>query len=298
VRRVNAGRWLVLAIAGLVALGLYSTMQSRSPARQAEALIAPGGDASISQANPDDTAQQRDTQSADTVDASRIAVPPHLRFAGIASVAVGDSWEHLLSDYGDDERVQIEAFTQALNSTTYLFRGEAEQEWLIDQAFPMPDEILAASAMSEDELRAMAVGGNSKAAFFYLLRSIKNDSYHELDSEQDFLERSKIRAAAFAADSAFLGYIEAARASKKYPDEAHADAGALAWASTKGDTRAAYAIAGEGINPAHLLILMNSLRLEEIRLRQLGLILAQPSLRLSFPQGETMDQLAYPRSTD
>jgi hypothetical protein len=123
----------------------------------------------------------------------------------------------------------------------FSFHSAEQLQWLVEQGFPMPGDVLAAAAWSDDELRKQAESGNFKAKIFYAERLTKREL--ELLEVGAATEAAKVAVEAMALERTMLGdgsvfsaYVVAKRATAKGKDS-YALA-AYAYAEMLGDSRA------------------------------------------------------------
>jgi hypothetical protein len=209
--------------------------------------------------------------------AGRIAIPHNFTFGSVSSVPRMDSWAGLVAGYNDEERLAIESFTGLLSDSAYSFSSAEELEWMARRGFPMPDDIVAAAALADNDLKGLALAGNTKAAFFYLQRAYLAGRSEALAGSGPE-EKWRIKATAMSGESPFLGYLEALRLAAEYPESPSAAAGALGWAAMKGDTRATQELGAHNVDAAAMLSWMLLLVGEEDQLRQLGYLHGNRSL--------------------
>jgi hypothetical protein len=168
------------------------------------------------------------------------------------SVPRVESDADLLTMYTEDQREFLEAFynrygTGPWSASPKAFRNilsfhTAEQlQWLVEQGFPMPGDVLTAAAWSDDELRGQAEAGNFKARIFYAERLTQREL--ELLQSGSSREAAKVAVEAMALERTMLGdgsvfsaYVLAKRATAKGKD-GHALA-AYSYAEMLGDSRA------------------------------------------------------------
>ena len=98
-----------------------------------------------------------------------IEIPQNLRFRGLVSVERSSSWETRLAKFsGRDQN-----YLNAMNDRYYgsiSFDSAEQQQRLIAQGFPMPEEWLAARDTTDAELERLAKAGNTKARMFQVDR--------------------------------------------------------------------------------------------------------------------------------
>lgn len=215
------------------------------------------------------------------LDSHEIQVPFNFVFAGGSSVPAARSWSELVALYPQDQRDSILAFSSGLAASAYSFSTREELDWMVQRGFPMPADIVAANSMTNEELLGLALAGNTKAAFFHLNRIYSSDPNV---NPARLIEEDKwrVKAAALSGESPFIGYLEAVRLAREYPDSPSAAAGALAWAALKGDRRATRELRQPGIDPESMLSWMLMLAGDEDQLRQLGYLRGNRSLMLDL----------------
>lgn len=101
--------------------------------------------------------------------ANKVQIPSQWRFANVSSVRGAPSWDARLSRLPAAE----EAWLQERNdhyADALAFGSLEEQQRMIAQGFPMPEEWLAAKRMPDLELEGLAKAGNRKARMFYIDR--------------------------------------------------------------------------------------------------------------------------------
>lgn len=109
---------------------------------------------------------------------SGLEVPMQHALIPSLRVPVADSWQGLLADLTDEERLLAEAFA-ARYPEAYLFNDVAQLEWMLQNGFPMPEEIVTAARMPIDDLVQLGYNGNSKAAALAIDRLLQ-----DLDAEK------------------------------------------------------------------------------------------------------------------
>lgn len=99
--------------------------------------------------------------------ANRIPIPQRWQLPNIGEVERADSWEDRLAELpaSDQEwlRMLNDRYAGAL-----AFASPEDQQWLIQQGFPMPEEWLAARGLHETELERLAESGNLKAQILFI----------------------------------------------------------------------------------------------------------------------------------
>lgn len=183
-----------------------------------------------------------------TADAT--ARPQDGRFVlpGVRDVVRAPSATELLARYPEAQRAELQRFYASYGhaegvsrysfSNVMEFKNEAQLDWLIRNGFPMPDEVLAAAAMSDSQLLDLAKAGNLKAGAFLLRRrsEVRQRSGGDTASMSELVELDGIRNALVASGSPFAGYVVADIGIRNGNLE-EAVAG-YAYAAHLGDTRA------------------------------------------------------------
>ncbi len=88
---------------------------------------------------------------------------------GLSSVERSSSWDRRLEKFSADDREYLNAVNQSYFGSL-AFYSDGEQESLVAKGFPMPEEWIAASTMSDSELLRLSQEGNLKAQIFYIDR--------------------------------------------------------------------------------------------------------------------------------
>lgn len=107
---------------------------------------------------------------ASTAGTSRLSSASGMRLPGHEKLRTFPSWEAAINqaDVADRE------YLAAVNSRylgTLEFHSEDEQQKLVQQGFPMPEEWISARHMADEELRRLADAGNIKAQMFFIDRT-------------------------------------------------------------------------------------------------------------------------------
>jgi hypothetical protein len=152
-----------------------------------------------------------------------VPVPVNYQFPGVTSVVVANTTEELLSRYTPEQQAQIRGFyaefgrggfnlTEYAVKDVFSFRTAEQLRWLITHGYPSPDDVLVASAMTDDELADLADNGNFKATAFYLGRLSTTASAApptELPRVWDAKKRAEFEDRVLATGSAFGAYVMA-----------------------------------------------------------------------------------------
>lgn len=201
------------------------------------------------------------------------AVPAQLQLAHVSRVRTARSYQEWLVQFPPDERAKIEAFNKA-NFGVYRVNSREQVAWMAANAYPMPEDIVAAEHLSDGDLLKLARQGNDKAAFllkerqdqhladFLAKGGEKKDFYggaegsNRIDQEMGVDELIKL------SNSPYKGYLQAQEAlSGTNPHQAQSDIdvqviAGLLWAQTLGDFRAAQLLTDYvGQNPLRSVIL-------------------------------------------
>ncbi len=126
--------------------------------------------------------------------------------------------EELWLGYTEEDQIIIRDFdSRYFNALTFV--NEKQYEWMVRHGYPTPEEILAASKMSTEELKSLADFGNTKAAMFlserYLAEAVAlaehltatGESLNE-DYTQMLTTAEKYGRNFALTGSAFAGYME------------------------------------------------------------------------------------------
>lgn len=151
------------------------------------------------------------TQSSARLAHSPFAAKP----AGTAAVTAGaNNYKELLKRYPQSKQKQIEGWYAKHANGSMTFTSNEQWQWMRQHDYPTPDDVLRALSMSESELRELAMQGDTKANFFYLVRLLHDYAQANKISNTPTLHtaglREKINASmhrALASGSAFAGYL-------------------------------------------------------------------------------------------
>lgn len=185
--------------------------------------------------------------------ASSVELPPGLQFNPSVRVAVADTWNQRLDAMPAAERAMLQDI-DARYFGALRFNSTAEQADLAKKGFPMPEEWVAASRLSNEELKALANSGNVKAQMLYADRlgteiaSLQNPANDpDLSSDQRQRELMRVVSEALgggakmmrATDSPFAAYVYGRSLSGATAGgRPEAMAGAFFAARDRGDARA------------------------------------------------------------
>lgn len=180
--------------------------------------------------------------------AARAASP----LAALRHAARAPDFEELLIAYDSVSAAILEEFN-ARYAGAIAFRTDGEFEWMAEHGFPLPEEILAAADMPLQDLRTLADGGDPKAQFLYLDRTLQDvrelrqsylrsgispDGLTDIPEYGDALIRAAYAKSYLTdSDSPFAGYLMA-EFSRAAFDNPYGYMAGLLHASHLGDPRA------------------------------------------------------------
>lgn len=175
------------------------------------------------------------------------AVPPRYQFAGVGRVQTADGFENWMAHFSAADQKILRAFDDR-NHGVYRDRTAQSVAWMAAHGYPMPEDLLAAQAMSTDQLRQMAKNGDVKAAFILRDRDLTEFAWkikHQGadigsagNDDPQFVSDDAILQPVFnAADSPYKAYMVArAAAVEAVPTDRDAQViSALNWARSLGD---------------------------------------------------------------
>ena len=174
-------------------------------------------------------------------------LPDGNRLPGTAFVRKAQSWSDRLATLSHAERLRLESLNTRYFGTLE-FASPEEQEALVDAGFPMPEEWLAADAMSDAELERLAKARSPKGSLFYANREL--DRYLEArerlgDNRRDTdasVMHPKVEAMVYASEalaltrSPFAAYLYGSINAHLFQDPSYT-AAALAVGWSLGDQR-------------------------------------------------------------
>lgn len=239
---------LVLVVGG--ALIAWNHNKQRTATAVAQAVV--GAD-QVQQADAVDNA--REVGEPVRTGANLIEVPSRYQFGSVRSIAKADSDQQLLAGYSSEQQAQIRAFYVGFGSTglggsygfdnVFSFKNTKQLEWLVKNGYPLPDDVLAASRMSAEELSVQARQGSFKAKVMLLAREYANPEPLKVEGAPNSGEMKRINELrehmndVVADGSPFAGYVWVAEHRQKPVADGRAGVIAgYAYASTLGDARA------------------------------------------------------------
>jgi hypothetical protein len=212
----------------------------------------PGGDAAesdVSQSPAPRTRSAVDHQAQDAshrqsrpTSAELVGVPSNLQFAGVSTIQSADSFADWMAKFNPDQRRIIDDFNRKFPGV-YEVTSRAQIAWMAQKGYLMPEDVLAASGMTESELKTLADQGNIKAKLLYSQRvqtrfNTAQQAFVEAGGRAaDFSESAdgraifqelmgSSRAATSNVENPFVGY-QIAWQSLSLPDPEHISAGVL-----------------------------------------------------------------------
>lgn len=249
-------RCLLVVACALVSLGASHTLPQTSPLPQPVATSATNKTPSV--ATPPPGNSQRTSMHAPQVQAGTFAIiPPRWRFEGITATRTASDSMKWLNSYPPEN---MPIFIKFNLTHPYVWNVISADQitWMAANGFPMPEDVIAAADMSDEQLRDAADFGSMKAKFLYYERLMYEKNTQILDLKKhggtasDFdathgnlvAEVGRMRKIVSLSDSPYLGYLEASHAiwidDPKYHGEAMASGLALAY--FRGDDRAGTAL--------------------------------------------------------
>lgn len=140
--------------------------------------------------------------------------------------------EEMLSWLPQDDRETVESFYRSYGDSVAAFYNKDMYEWMVRNGFPMPDEIIEATRLTDQELEARYQGGDIKAGYFLLDRIAASIA----QGGEDTLEHYLLAEDLTSHGGPFSGYAYYRYHSAR-GQSTKALAG-LAWANYLGDSRA------------------------------------------------------------
>lgn len=139
------------------------------------------------------------------------------------------------------QRDVVAKFYDQFGSTVFDFNTVSQHEWMMEHGYPMPEDVLAAQALSANQLLENYYAGDVKAGYFYVARRASAADAAELNP-QEVQQLDRVVREVLGAGSPFGGYVYYHYQMQVKRDPIAAFAG-LAWADTAGDSRAALELA-------------------------------------------------------
>lgn len=148
------------------------------------------------------------------------------------------STREMLSRLSPRDRDLVESFYRSYGDSVIAFSNKHELLWMIQHGYPMPEDVLEAATLSDQELKARYEAGDVKAGFFLLDRmtaAIENGKT-DFDSK---LDATMLANKLLISGSPFSGYAYYRHHRRLQESQSDALAGLL-WADWQGDYRAAF----------------------------------------------------------
>jgi hypothetical protein len=182
-------------------------------------------------------------------------VPVRFQLPGVDRVRTASNFKDWLSQFPADQQPKISSF-DLRHFGMYSVNSPEQVAWMAEMGYPMPEDVIVAQGMSDQDLRDLADHGNDKASFLLHEREIDElqSKYAELAAKgqnrsqfwnndpsasqfgQDDKHYSQLLA---TSTSPFKGFVKAQDASLD-EDTQYAPANviaALLWAESFGDFR-------------------------------------------------------------
>jgi len=105
-----------------------------------------------------------------------IAIPTRFQFPGVSTVQAGNTSKEWLAKYPASQQRVVQAFQKKFPGV-YEVTSERQVAWMAGKGYLMPEDVIAASNMGTDDIKALADQGNMKAALLYSQRL--QDQYNE-----------------------------------------------------------------------------------------------------------------------
>ena len=199
---------------------------------------------------PAATIQAGRSNTTTATDPGELRLPGALRLPGVDRVRRAESWNDRLSTLTHAQRSRLESLNTRYFGTLEFDTSE-EQQALVEAGFPMPEEWLAADAMSDEELARLAKASSPKGSLFYANRELDRyvearqrmtdaGVYREMDAS---VMRPKVEAMIYAGNalaltrSPFAAYLYGSINAQLFNDPAYT-AAAISVAWSLGDERA------------------------------------------------------------
>lgn len=142
----------------------------------------------------------------------------------------------LLDSLASRDRATVLAFYESYGESIIDFNGAEQLSWLTANKYPMPDDVLAASRATEDELLVDYQQGDIQAGFFYLDRVAARLAAGNMDERErrhlDGVAREFLTSGSPLAGYAYYNY------QRKVHLDLHAAFAGLVFAGDLGDGRA------------------------------------------------------------
>lgn len=234
-----------IGLALLLAMAVLLWITLRTDAGDGPARVAPAtSGAATGVGNPSGTAGG----------AARAVTPTPAMAAKrpAASEPPAGNFEELLARYSPAQQKVLKASYGSYDAEMMKFSTPEQLAWLKRRGFPMPEDVLAAKFLSDEQLKARADAGDAKAAAFLAERWMHRTTGNReaFVSGPASLELALLQPEVVASGSPFGGYFyaraEAFKAPMQHPDNPHMAKIAaarsrvvgLAWAGLLGDGRA------------------------------------------------------------
>jgi hypothetical protein len=101
-----------------------------------------------------------------------VTIPPRFQLPGVRRAKLAESLDAWLAEFPADAAL-LKEFSAA-HFGVYKVNSSAQVAWMATQGYPMPEDVIAASTMSNADLRQLADAGNAKAALMLYERNVSD----------------------------------------------------------------------------------------------------------------------------
>ena len=98
-------------------------------------------------------------------------MPVRFQLPGVERVRTASGFDQWVAQFPGDEKEQIVAFNDR-HFGVYRVNSPQQVAWMAQMGYPMPEDIVAAKFLSDQDLREMAARGNDKAGFMLHEREV------------------------------------------------------------------------------------------------------------------------------
>ncbi len=150
-----------------------------------------------------------------------------------------DNTSEALSHYTAQQQRQVLEFYGRFGDSVFRFVRREQLDWMIDRHYPMPDDILEAAILDDQQLKGRSDAGDIVAASLYYDRLLADiaEAAKQGDPSHRAQERLELERRLLASGSPFAGYLLAHGARVTGAGLA-SELAAYAWAGHSGDWRA------------------------------------------------------------
>jgi len=186
----------------------------------------------------------------------RVDIPPRFQLPGVAHARSAANLQEWVAQFPPDQQQRILDFDEK-HFGVYRVNSPEQVAWMAQNGYPLPEDVIAAEGLTDDDLRELARRGNDKAGFMLRERNIektrqKVDAYvaqgrtqadfwtGDPDAQQLAHDDRLTRQIIDQSNSPYKGFVqtqEAALLSEPVGIDSTVIAG-LSWARRLGDFRA------------------------------------------------------------